>query len=341
MNSKIHTDVSLKKYTTMRLGGHAKFMAEASSSDDLANICRKAHTEKTPIFILGQGSNVIAHDEGYNGIVIINRIPGLEIITDNNEYIDVKIGAGEDWGTVVKRAVDLNLSGIEAMSGIPGTAGAGPVQNVGAFGQEICDTLISLTAYDIPNDCFVELSNEDCEFSYRHSIFRGSQKGRYAITSIVLRLSKSSPRPPFYSAIQKQLDDQNIDTVTSKIISDIVLAIRKDKLPNPSEKPNSGSFFKNSIVEKDKLESIKAEFPDVPFFDMPDGKFKIPTGWLIEKVGLKGQLLYGMKIHDKNALILINESANGYSDLAKAREEIIKLVHKTFGITIEQEPLEI
>lgn len=338
---EIHTNIPLKNYTTMRLGGNARFMTEVRTLDDVAAVYRNAKAQNLPIFVLGGGSNVIVRDEGFNGIVIRNRIPGFEIIDDQPNQTIIRIGAGENWDEVVKRTVDMNLSGIEAMSAIPGTAGAAPVQNVGAYGQEIADTLISLEAYDSETDSFITLQSADCGFSYRHSIFRGHAAGRYVITAITLRLYKAAPQPPFYKAIEDYFANNNITMFTPQIIRDAVIAIRAEKLPDPTVTPNTGSFFKNAIVEDWQLTDLKKEYPDIPTYDMPDGNFKVPTGWLIEQTGLKGTTLHGMRVHDKNALVLINESATNYQDLAAARDEIIGAVRDQFRIAIEQEPLEI
>ena len=337
----IHTNIPLKNYTTMRLGGNARFMTEVHTADDVAVVCNNAHTQNLPIFILGGGSNVIVRDEGFQGIIIRNRIPGFEVIADDSMGTTLKIGAGENWDEVVKRTVDMNLSGIEAMSTIPGTAGAAPVQNVGAYGQEIAETLVSIEAYDIQTNQFVLLSNADCGFSYRHSIFRGTESGRYVITSITLKLYKAAPQPPFYKAIQDYFESHGITIFTPQAIRDAVTVIRSDKLPDPALTPNTGSFFKNAIIEDWQLNDLRKEYPDIPTYDMSDGRFKVPTGWLIEQTGLKGKTIHGMHIHDKNALVLINESAKSYSDLAAARDEIIGAVRDQFHIMIEQEPLEI
>lgn len=338
---EIHTNIPLKNYTTMRLGGNARFMTEAHSPEDIATVYRNAKTQNLPIFVLGGGSNVIVHDEGFAGIVVRNRIPGFEVVDDQASTTTIRIGAGENWDEVVSRTVDMNLNGIEAMSAIPGTAGAAPIQNVGAYGQEIADTLISLEAYDSETDSFVVLQNADCGFSYRHSIFRGDAMGRFVVTSITLQLYKAAPQPPFYKAIEDYFTANNITMFTPQIIRETVIKIRTDKLPDPNVTPNTGSFFKNALIEAWQLAELKNEYPDIPSYDMPDGKFKIPTGWLIEQAGLKGKTLHGMRVHDKNALVLINESATSYQDLADARDEISGTIRDKFRITIEQEPLEI
>ncbi len=336
----VHTDIPLKNYLTMHLGGSARFMAEIHSAADVAPICKNAISKNIPIFILGGGSNVLARDEGYEGLVLRNRIPGFEIISDSPATTVIKIGGGENWDEVVRRTVERGLSGIEALSAIPGTAGAAPVQNIGAYGQEISETLVSLDAYDMQADEYVVLQNADCNFSYRNSIFRSTAIGRYVITAITLKLSKDAPKPPFYQAVQDYFDANNITLFTPQIIRDAVMKIRADKLPNPVERPNTGSFFKNAIIENWQLKDLKNTYPDIPTYDLPDGRFKIPTGWLIEQAGFKGQLLHGIRVHDKNSLVLINESATGYEDLAAARDEIMGAVRDTFRITIEQEPLE-
>lgn len=335
------TNVPLKNYTTMKLGGPAKYFAEARTPSEVMDLCSQASQENIPVFTLGGGSNVIGRDEGFDGLVILIKIPGFQTIEDTPSSTTIKVGAGEVWDSVVERSVLMNLSGIEAMSAIPGTAGAAPVQNVGAYGQEIAETLVSLEAYDTQTNTFVVINNEQCEFSYRNSIFRGSQKGRYIIVSITLRLSKSLPVAPFYDTLQAYLDQQNISQFTPKVIRDAVIAIRSDKLPDPTKIANTGSFFKNSIIESWQADSLKQKFPDMKMFEMANGNVKVPSGWLIEKAGLKGKQLGGMRVYDKNALVLVNDTATSYKELAEAREYIVNTVHGIFQIMIEQEPLEI
>jgi len=284
---------------------------------------------------------VITHDEVFEGIVLLNKIKGFEVISETDETTDVKIGAGEVWDEVVERAIGLGLQGIEAMSGIPGTAGAAPVQNVGAYGQEIADTLISLEAYDSKTDTIVTISADECDFSYRNSIFRDKEKGRYCILNITLRLNKAEPKPPYYASLQRYIDENDIREVNLSVIRVAVLNIRSEKLPDPAELPSAGSFFKNALVEKWKLEELQREYSDIPNYAMSDGRYKIPTGWLIDKAGLRGYRSHGMRVYEKNALVLVNDSATGYDDLAAIREEIVQIIFDKFGIKIEQEPLEL
>lgn len=337
----VMTNISLKQYTTMKLGGEARYMATADSASDVVSLYRNARKENLPIFVLGGGSNVITHDEVFEGIVLLNKIKGFEIISETDETTDVKIGAGEVWDEVVEKTIGLGLQGVEAMSGIPGTAGAAPVQNVGAYGQEIADTLISLEAYDSKTDTIVTISADECDFSYRNSIFRDKEKGRYCILNITLRLNKAEPKPPYYASLQRYIDENDIREVNLSVIRVAVLNIRLEKLPDPAELPSAGSFFKNALVEKWKLEELQKEYSDIPNYAMSDGKYKIPTGWLIDKAGLRGYRSHGMRVYEKNALVLVNDSATGYDDLAAIREEIVQIVFDKFGIKIEQEPLEL
>jgi UDP-N-acetylmuramate dehydrogenase len=337
----IQTNISFKNLTTMKLGGNALFVTEAHTTDEVAEACHYAKSQQLPVFILGSGSNVIAKDEGFSGIVIRMLISGFEILSDNTDSTTIRIGAGENWDSVVEQVVNMRLSGVEAMSFIPGTAGAGPIQNVGAYGQEIADTLQSLEAYDTHTDSFVTLQNADCKFAYRYSIFRGESAGRYIITSITLKLSKKQTQPPFYDSLQKYFDEHNINTFNVEIVRDAVIEIRRNKLPDPKFLPNSGSFFKNAVVDTQQLDELKTIDPNIPSYSTNDGHYKIPAGWLIERAGFKGKLLHGMRVHDKNALILINESATSYDDLAKARDEIVSKVRDMFHVEIQQEPLEI
>lgn len=342
---KIEENVNLAKLTTMNLGGNARFFATAQKNEDIIFLVDFAKQNQLPIFILGGGSNTLVHDEGFKGLVIKNEILGRKILHEDNRSVEFELGAGEDWNSFVKFAVlQEGLSGIEAMVSIPGTVGALPVQNVGAYGQEIADVFISLNALNLEKGVFEELSKEDCEFSYRDSIFRRSAAGKYFITSIKIKLSKLPPKGPFYAGVETYFQNNNIptDNITAAQILNAVAKIRADKLPDPKLIPSAGSFFKNAIISGNKAQEIKSKYGDnLPLFDLKNGNYKISTGWLIDKSGLKGVEISGMKPHDKNALVLTNISANSFKDLASARQEIIKTVENKFGILIEQEPLEI
>lgn len=339
MNTR--TNVPLKDYTTMQLGGPARFMVEVTTPEEVRATVLKAKENNLPYFVMGGGSNIIARDEGYGGIIILNKIPGFEVLDDDGVNATIKIGAGENWDATVAKTTDMGLSGIEAMSAIPGTAGATPVQNVGAYGQEIANTLVSLEAYDTETDAFITLSNADCGFSYRNSIFKSTIGRRYIILTITLQLHYTAPKPPFYASLQQYLDEHDIAYYTPQVIREAVIEVRKSKLPNPTLTPNTGSFFKNPIIEEWQLGDIRQEHDDIPSHKMADGRYKVPAGWLIERAELKGYTNHGMKTFEKNALVLVNDTATSYADLAAFRDEIINTVRDQFRITLEQEPEEL
>ena len=337
----IQHNISLAKLTTMQLGGAARQLIAVHSRAEVAEAIRYAHEHDLAWYVLGGGSNTLAHDEGFDGIVILNQIKGFEVLNEDEFGVTIAVGAGENWDEFVRQTVQRDLSGVECLSAIPGTVGAAPVQNIGAYGQEVATTIVSVNAYDTRENAFVTLTNAECEFAYRHSIFRGREAGRYIITSVIFRLNHQPTQPPFYAAIQRYIDEHNIDEYTPQVLRNIVTRIRADKLPDPAQHPHPGSFFKNAIISAAQLDKLLQSHPNAPHYDMLDGTYKVPTGWLIEQSGLKGSLRHGIRIHDKNALVLINESASSYSDLAAARQEIIDAVGRTFGIVIHQEPLEI
>lgn len=337
MNSK--ENILLKDHTTMRLGGKARYFITISTPEELQELFSTPQFKNLPIFVLGGGSNVIAPDDGFAGAILHITIPGFEIINDDEFTTLVKIGAGESWDETVAKAVEHGLSGIECLSAIPGTVGAAPVQNIGAYGQELADTFVSLEAYDTHTNSFVTLDKQSCGFGYRHSIFRGEQQGRYIITSVTLQLQKTVLQPPFYQALQNYLETNNIIDYSPASLRQAVIAIRADKLPDPAQKPNAGSFFKNALITQATFHELAQHYPDMPAYPAEGEMVKIPTGWLIEQCGFKGRLLHGIRIHDKNALVLINEATTSTHDLITTRDIIIQAVQDRFGIAIEQEPL--
>lgn len=337
MNLEEH--VALSKLTTMQLGGTARYVSEFRSVDELLEIMRFATDRGLPIFVLGGGSNTLATDEGYEGVVALNRIAGYEESVETDGSHIIKVGAGENWDATVRKSVESGLTGIEALSAIPGTVGAAPVQNIGAYGQEVATTIVSVEALDMQTGSVVNLDNEACGFSYRHSIFRGSASGRYIILTVSFRLQPGNPTPPFYAPVESYLAKHEIDPPTPEDIRNTVMAIRFEKLPDPTTTPNTGSFFKNAIIDESAFTKFHESYPDAPHYPADDGLYKIPTGWLIEQCGFKGTVHNGIRIHTKNALVLINESATSYRDLEKTRDMIIQTVYDKFGISIQQEPL--
>jgi len=333
---QILSNISLADHSTMRLGGTAHFLVEVHTKDELVQAIEWATHRRVPILCIGDGSNIIFQD-GYDGLVVINHITGREVVQEDAHSSTLVIGAGEPWDAVVQWSVELNLSGIEKLSLIPGTAGATPVQNVGAYGAEIADTFVELEAYDLQANRFVTISRDECHFGYRTSIFKSLTDRRYIITSMTLKLSKQPPQPPFYETLSRYLDEHHITTYTPQTIRDAVIAIRRSKLPDPAAIANTGSFFKNPLVSQEVLESLQQRFDQVPHW--PAGsRVKLSAGWLISQAGLKDYAAHGMKLYEHNALVFVNDHAKSYADLVAFKQEVIDRVEKALGITLEQEP---
>lgn len=329
--------VDIREHTTLKVGGQFRYFIELSDPDDLPELYNFAKEKSLPIHILGGGSNMVFPDGVFECVVAKIEFCGFEIMNETDEYADLKIGAGERWDYVVECAVAVGLSGIEAMSAIPGTTGATPVQNVGAYGQEIKDTLISVDVFDIKNGIFKTLSNIDCMFSYRNSIFKGDAKGKYVITTVTLRLSKLPPTIPNYPGVKKYFLEKSINNPTLFQIREAIIDIRKNKLPNPNEISNAGSFFKNPMVSKVIAHALKEQYPNVTLF--PNGDVvKVPAGFLIEQAGLKGKNFGSVSIYANNALVLVNNGTATQADVSYAKDQIIKIVFDKFGITLETEP---
>jgi UDP-N-acetylmuramate dehydrogenase len=334
-------NVSLSNYSTMRLGGVADYLQDIHSKEELVAAYDWALERKLPIIMIGGGSNVYWRDDGFRGLVLVNKIMGYEDKTEPDGSHLITAGAGEPWDGVVARTVQAGLTGIEALSMIPGSTGGTPIQNVGAYGQQIARVLESLEAFDTHTKQFVTIDGKDCAFSYRDSRFKSTDRGRFFITSITLRLHVGNPMPPYYIAVQEYLKQYPVDSaITPAVLRDVVIAIRKVKLPDPSEVANNGSFFANPIVSEKEAQNLQERFPDIPCWPGENGTFKIPAAWLIEQVGLKGYHddETGMATWHNHALVLVNEHAHSTDDLLKFKQKIVGAVEEKFGITLHQEP---
>ena len=330
-------DTSLSHYVTMRIGGPAKLLVSITNEQELVEAIEYARSNNLEHLVIGQGSNIIFSDEGFDGMIIINQIPGLLIDTQTGI---VRIGAGTNWHEVVVKTVEAGLVGIEAMALIPGTSGATPINNVGAYGQEISNVIQNVHAYDTEISQFVELSNTDCKFSYRNSIFKSTCYGRYIISSITLQLQPvpTDYQPPRYAALEAELMHRDILYPTPQQVVDCVIAIRSAKLPNPNQVANTGSFFKNPIVTKEKVEELLVTYPSLPHYPQTDGSEKVAAGWLIEQAGLKGFTQQGISVSEKQALVIINDGQASFSDLQAMITTITQAVQDKFAITLEPEP---
>jgi UDP-N-acetylmuramate dehydrogenase len=336
----IRKNVSLARYSTMRLGGEAKYLTTIKDKSDIPHVLDWAAERKLPVIMIGGGSNLIWSDSGFDGLVIVNKIIGYKVEKEDHEHSFVTIGSGEDWDKAVAKTVADGLHGIEALSLIPGTTGATPVQNVGAYGQEIADTLISVEAYDSHSKKFVIIPEDQCGFGYRTSRFKTTDKGRFYITALCFRLYHKNPKPPFYPSLQTYIDTMNIKKFTPRIIREIVIAVRSSKLPDPKTVANNGSFFANPIISNAKFSALHKKYPHIPHWELKDGKVKLSAAWLLEHAGFKNfhDVKTGMATWHKQPLVLVNEKAESTSDLLHFRNRIIKDVHTKFGIELEQEP---
>ncbi len=336
----IKENVSLAAYSTMRLGGPARYLAEAASEQDLVKLVSWAQEKNLPFLMIGGGSNIVWRDEGFSGLIIVNCLRGREIVRQDDDTVVMKAGSGETWDDLVAWSVNKGLSGIEFLSAIPGKVGAAPVQNIGAYGAELSSVLKEVSAYDSKEDAFGSITAEACGFSYRTSRFKTTDKGRFLITSLTLELSRANPKPPFYDSLQAYFDERGISDFTPAVVREAVIAIRRIKLPDPRVVANNGSFFTNPIVSQKKFEELKAKFPEIKGWPASEGRIKLAAGWLVEKAGFRGvhDKETGMATNPNQALVLINEHAKSTADLLKFKQKIVDKVSEEFGVTLEQEP---
>ncbi|HEY4964274.1 MAG TPA: UDP-N-acetylmuramate dehydrogenase [Candidatus Saccharimonadales bacterium] len=336
----IQENVDLANYSTMRLGGKTRFLIAVTSQDEVLEALNWANSRGLKILMIGGGSNIIWQDSGFDGVLLVNQIKGFEVLADDLSSTTIKIGAGENWDSVVGRTVNQNLSGIECLSLIPGTTGATPIQNVGAYGQEISSSLISLEAIEVASLDKVSLVSEQLGFSYRTSSLK-LNPGKYLITSITLKLSKEQLKPPFYASLQLYLNQHNITNCSPASLRDAVIAIRTAKLPDPAVVANCGSFFANPIISKPQLDELEARLnTQIPHWQVANGEQKVAAAWLIENIGYKDvhDNVTGIGTWKSQPLVLVNESAKSTSDLFKFRDDIIAEVRQKFNIELEQEP---
>lgn len=333
-------NVSLAGYSTMGLGGAAAYLTEVASRGEVAEALAWARERQLPVVMVGEGSNIIWSDAGYPGLVLVDKIRGYEVYEADETIFYLTLGSGEPWDAVVERTVKAGFTGIEALSLIPGTAGATPVQNVGAYGQEISHTLVTIEAFDAQAGGFVTLAGSDCGFGYRTSRFKTTDHGRFFITSITLRLTKGQPLPPFYGPVQTYFDEHNISEPAPADLRQAVIAIRTSKLPDPAVVHNTGSFFANPIVDEAKFKGLRAQYSMVPHWLTKDNRVKLSAAWMIEQAGFKDyhDAKTGMATWPKQPLVLVNEHAKKTADLLAFKQKIIEAVQAKFDVVLEQEP---
>lgn len=331
--------VSLAQYTTMRLGGVAAYACDVTTRMELLQALSWAGDQKLPVEIIGGGSNIIWRDEGFSGLLIVNKILHFEIYDEDELNAYVTIGAGEPWDSVVERCVAAGLTGIEALSLIPGSSGATPIQNVGAYGQDISQTLTTIEAFDTVARDFVTIPGYDCGFGYRTSRFKTSDRGRFFISAVTLHLSRTAPVPPFYPAVASYLAEHQLPATPANL-RQAVMYIRTTKLPNPVDVGNTGSFFSNPVVPLSKFTQLQAEVGEIPHWKTATDDVKLSGAWLIEQAGYKDyhDPETGMGTWTTQPLVIINEHAKTTADLLAFKKKIVDAVQAKFGIVLEQEP---
>ena len=323
----------------MGLGGPAAYLLEVTERMQLLQALAWAQDHKVPAIMVGGGSNIVWQDSGFPGLVIVNSILRYEVFEEDDTNVYITVGAGEVWDSVVERSVAAGLTGIEALSLVPGKTGAVPVQNVGAYGQEISETLTTVEAFDTQAGDFVTLAGSDCAFGYRTSRFKTIDRGRFFITAITLQLTLGNPLPPFYASVQAYFDEHRITAPAPADLRQAVIAIRTAKLPDPAVVHNTGSFFANPIISKGQFINLQASYPDLPHWDAAGG-IKLSAAWLIEQAGFKDyhDNETGMATWPRQPLVLVNEKARSTADLLTFKQKIVEAVQAKFGITLEQEP---
>lgn len=325
---------SLKQLNTFGVEAFAKYYAKVETEDQLISLLQKTDI-MTSIFVLGGGSNVL-FTKDYDGLVLQIKIEGIRSKTIGTD-VYVTAGGGVVWNDLVQYCVTHNFAGIENLSLIPGSAGAAPVQNIGAYGVELMDVFHSCRAYDLIHHTMVEFDREACEFSYRDSFFKRKGKEKYIITEITLKLSTIPKLNKEYGAIQFELERRNINSPTIQDISKVVSEIRQNKLPDPATIGNSGSFFKNPIVSTTQFESLKSTFSDIVYYPIQNDKIKLAAGWLIEQCGWKGRKVGNTGTWKNQALVLVNNGNATGLEVYEFSEQIIKSVYTKFGVLMERE----
>tara|TARA_B100000902_G_scaffold19405_1_gene23257 strand:+ start:559 stop:1575 length:1017 start_codon:yes stop_codon:yes gene_type:complete len=331
----IINNFSLKEYNTFKINVNAKYYTKFSSTDELKKILTNKIFKKEKHFILGGGSNILL-TQNINSIVLHNNIKGISVIKEDSKHVIVEVGAGVIWHDFVVWSVSKNLSGIENLALIPGSVGASPMQNIGAYGVEVKDTIYKVNAIEIKKQTVRIFSNHDCKFQYRSSIFKNKLKNKYIITKVIFKLSKEHLNITTYGDVEKELIKSNL-SANPKNISTVITRIRNKKLPNPKKLANCGSFFKNPIISIKKFRKLKEKFPNIIGYENSKNEVKVAAGWLIENAGLKGYKDGDAGVHKNQALVLVNYGNATGRDILNLARYIQEKIKKMYGICIDNE----
>jgi UDP-N-acetylmuramate dehydrogenase len=331
----VETNKSLKNFNTFGIDCKAHYYVSVASTSQL--MAMLSDNKYKARFILGGGSNMLLTKD-INALVIHLNLKGIKVLSETEDHVHIEAMAGENWHEFVLYCIEKGYGGLENLSLIPGNTGTTPIQNIGAYGVELKDTFESCKAVEIESKTEVQFSKQACQFGYRTSVFKNDLKDKYVITSVVFNLTKTNhKKSTSYGAIQEQLSEKNIKEPTLKNISDAVIAIRKSKLPDPKKIGNSGSFFKNPVIDLERFHDFQLEFPNAPFYKVSQTEFKIPAGWLIEKAGFKGLRFGDAGVHKNQALVLVNYGKANGNEILELAMKIQKKVRKIFGIFLEPE----
>lgn len=328
--------VSLKPYNTFGIDVFASNFVSINDVKQLIDLAENKDFWSKEKLILGGGSNVLLTGN-FDGLVVKMNTKGIEVVKETDTTVQLKVQAGENWHQFVLHTIENGFGGIENLSLIPGCVGASPMQNIGAYGVEIKDVFVELEAFHIEKKEFHTFQNYECEFGYRTSIFKTREKGNYIITSVTFELSKHPTIHTEYGAIKAELEKREITNPTIKDVSDVVIAIRQSKLPDPSKIGNAGSFFKNPIVPKSQFIPLHKDYPLMPHYFIDEDEVKIPAGWLIEQCGFKGKQVGNTGTYKNQALILVNHGNASGLEIWNHAKTIQQTVFKEFGIEIEPE----
>jgi UDP-N-acetylmuramate dehydrogenase len=332
----IQENISLKSYNTMGIEARAKYFSTFSSPDELNELMDLSSMSKERKMILGGGSNIL-FTGNFDGWMLKNEITGIEEIKEDNNHVYVKTGAGENWHAFTQYCIAHNWAGVENLSLIPGNVGAGPMQNIGAYGVEIKDVFEELEAYSLADKKIYTFTLNDCGFDYRESIFKGKYRDQFIILTVTFRLNKTPRFKTTYGAIEQELRRMGIHELSIAAIAQAVINIRTSKLPDPEKIGNTGSFFKNPSVDREKYEALKKDFPAIVAYDNPDGTVKLAAGWLIEQCGWKGFRKGDAGVHAHQALVLVNYGNAKGKEIFDLSEKILNSVKNTYDVQLERE----
>lgn len=334
----IEEHIDLFPYNTFHLRCTARYLISLQSTRALQELIRSDLFKHFPHLILGGGSNILLRHNTFDGLVLKNKITGIEVVHEDRDSVTLKVGAGENWHAFVMHCVSQDWGGLENLSLIPGTVGAAPMQNIGAYGVEVKDVIQSVEAITLDGGRVRVFTNEECAFGYRESIFKHQAKGQYFISSVTFRLTKRQHvLNTGYGAIADTLAAQGVTTPTIRDVSDAVVAIRRNKLPDPATIGNAGSFFKNPSVETSIYETLKAQYPALPSYPGANGMAKLPAAWFIEQCGWKGKRIDDIGVHNNQALVLVNYGAGSGDTIWRLAQDIRESVYKKFGIELTPE----